>query len=117
MEDSLKKTDKIMNALIELGVPANLRGFMYIVHAEQLMMQNQAYMVGITKALYIDIAKAFGTSPCNVDRCIRTAIVDGWNVAPADVKAKIFGNSIRHGKECPTNAHFILMLYYYINMI
>lgn len=115
-EDSLKKADKIMNALIELGVPADLRGFMYIVYAEQLIMQNQAYMVGITKALYIDIAKTFATTPCSVERCIRTAIADGWKVAPADVKMKIFGNSIRQGKEYPTNAQFILMLYYYINL-
>lgn len=113
-EDSFTKADKIMNALLEIGVPANLRGFSYIVYAEQLIMENQAYMVGITKALYIDIAKAFATSPCCVEHCIRTAIADGWKVTPAEIKVKIFGNSIRQGKAHPTNAHFIMMLYYYI---
>ena len=113
-DDSLMKADKIMNALLEIGVPANLRGFSYIVYAEQLIMQNQAYMVGITKALYIDIAKAFATSPCSVESCIRTAIAHGWEVAPAETKMKIFGNSVKQGKGFPTNAHFIVMLYYYI---
>lgn len=110
-----KIADKVMHALLEIGVPANLRGFLYIVYAEQLIMENQTYMVGITKALYIDIAKAFDTSPCCVERCIRTAIADGWKVTPAEIKMKIFGNSIRQGKEYPTNAHFIIMLYYYIS--
>lgn len=108
------KADKIMTTLLELGIPSHLRGFMYLVYAEQLILQNQAYMIGITKSLYIDVAKAFSTSPCNVEHCIRTAIADGWKVVPADIKIKFFGNSIRQGKSCPTNAQFLAMLYYYI---
>ncbi len=114
MNTSLIKSDKIMNALLEIGIPANLRGFMYLVYAEQLILENQAYMIGITKALYLDIAKAFGTSPSGVERCIRTAIEHGWRVTPYDVKLKIFGNSII--KQYPTNAHFIIMLHYYIDL-
>ena len=105
---------EIMNALMEIGIPANLRGFPYIVYAEQLIFADQNYMHGITKALYIDIAKHFMTTPSNVERCIRTAIVIGWKVAKPETKEKIFHNTIRQGKEFPTNAHFITMLYYYI---
>ena len=116
MKDESMKADKIMNALIEIGVPAHLRGFAYIAYAEQLIMQNQAYMFGVTKSLYIDIAKAFATSPCNVEHCIRTAIADGWKVTPIETKTKIFGNSIRQEKAHPTNAHFLMMLHYYIDL-
>ena len=108
------KSDKIMNALLEIGIPANLRGFLYLVYAEQLILENEAYMIGITKALYLDIAKAFGTSPCGVERCIRTAIEHGWHLTPPEVKTKFFGNSIE--KQYPTNAQFIIMLHYYINL-
>lgn len=115
MQESIR-IDKITNALVEIGIPANLRGFTYIIKAEQLIAENQEYMIGITKALYIDIAKAFGTTPCSVERCIRTAISDGWKATPVDVKLKIFGNSMNTGKVHPTNAHFIVMLYYYISL-
>lgn len=116
VESNNTKADKIMDILLELGIPANIRGFMYIAYAEQLILQNQSYMVGITKALYIDIASAFATSPGGVERCIRTAIADGWKVAPDDVKKKFFGNSIRLGKKVPTNAQFLLVLYYYLTL-
>ena len=115
MEEPIK-ANKIMRTLIEVGIPPHLRGFSYIVYAEQLIMQNEMYMVGITKSLYIDIAKAFSTSPCNVEHGIRTAIADGWKVAPAEIKMKIFGNSVNTTKVRPTNAHFIMMLYYYMTL-
>ena len=112
----ITKGASIRNALLELGVPANIRGFMYIVYAEQLIQQNQEYMIGITKLLYRDIAKEFMTSPSAVERCIRTAIIDGWKVAPDEVKTKFFGNSIRQGKTVPTNGQFLVVLYHYINL-
>ena len=110
------KADKVMDALLELGIDAKNRGFMYIAYAEQLILQDRSYMGSITKALYIDIASAFATSPCGVERCIRTSIAGGWKVTPDDVKKKFFGNSIQLGKKVPTNAQFLLVLYYYITL-
>lgn len=104
----------IRNLLLEIGVPTNLRGFPYLVYAETLIVENQDYMVGITKALYIDIAKQFHTSADSVERCIRHAIRVGWVAIKPETKDRIFKNSLRSNRTIPSNGQFITMLYYYL---
>lgn len=73
---------KIENALLELGVTPNLKGFDYICRAVEIISTSKE-RTKIVDGLYADIAKEFGTTKTRVERGIRHAIskidVCAWN--------------------------------------
>lgn len=90
--------------LIHLRVRHRLSGFAYLKYAVTIAYLNpKYYMRYITKRLYPDIAKEFGTTTFRVERSIRHAIecMD----CDDETKIEIFGHPYR----C-TNTEFILGL-------
>lgn len=51
----------IHDILLSIGIPPNLLGYMYLVEAMQMILLNPLYLQSVTKGLYIDIAKKYGT--------------------------------------------------------
>lgn len=64
--------NKTINALIEMGMPANIKGFEYIVDAIE-MFSDDEIRHGKTTTLYILIAKKRNTVSSRVERAIRHA--------------------------------------------
>lgn len=64
--------NKAVNALIEMGMPANIKGFQYIAEAMELFEKDQAWRLKLT-ALYHKIAAINGDTPSRVERAIRHA--------------------------------------------
>ena len=64
--------NKAVNALIEMGMPANVKGFQYITDAMVLFEEDRAWRLKLT-ALYYKIAEMNGTTPSRVERAIRHA--------------------------------------------
>lgn len=64
--------NKAMNALLEMGMPANVKGFQYITDAMVLFEEDKAWRLKIT-ALYYKIAEMNGVTPSGVERAIRHA--------------------------------------------
>ena len=65
--------NKIINALIELGMPASVKGFDYIIDAITILNDvDWGYESKIT-ALYYKVAKKNNTTTARVERCIRHA--------------------------------------------
>lgn len=64
--------NKAINALIEMGMPADIRGFNYIVDAMCLFESDELRKGNIT-ALYAEIAKMNGTTASRVERATRHA--------------------------------------------
>lgn len=63
---------KVVNALIEMGMPADIKGFHYIVDA-MVLFENEDWRKYKTVALYQEIAKQNNTTASRVERCIRHA--------------------------------------------
>ena len=106
---------KISKALHELGMPANLNGYAYIISAIEMCSQDQKLVRAITKQLYPDIAKIHNVKPQNVERTIRHAIQVAFSRTDRGIMIDaVFGNSIRDNKGYPTNAQFIAMLTEYL---
>ena len=63
---------KVINALLEMGMPADINGFYYIVDAMILLEQEEWRKCKIT-ALYYKIAKDNKTTASRVERSIRHA--------------------------------------------
>lgn len=64
--------NKIVNVLLEMGMPADMKGFDYIVQYIMLLDDNEWKKCGTT-TLYYKIAKDNDVNPNVVERCIRYA--------------------------------------------
>lgn len=63
---------KIENVLMDMGIPVNIKGFMFIADAVEYINEHKN-IDGITKELYPEIAKKRNTTPSKVERAIRHA--------------------------------------------
>ena len=64
--------NKAVNALIEMGMPANIKGFRYIVGAMEMFEEDEMWREKTT-FLYYKLSKMYDTTPANVERAIRHA--------------------------------------------
>lgn len=65
--------NKAINALLELGIPANTKGFLYITDAMETIDKNKGLQYK-TYQLYEEIAKRYeGVTASKVERAIRHA--------------------------------------------
>ena len=108
------ETKRLHAILLNIGIPPNLLGYEYIVHAIALILINPEYMRHITKGLYIDIASRYFTTPSKVERAIRHCINVAWTQGNLSVIHQIFKNSVNPNKGIPTNSHFLAGIYYYL---
>lgn len=80
------------------------------------MLDNPEAMGSVTKILYPDVAKHFGTSASRVERAIRHAIEVAWDRGNVDILHEYFGHTIEPGRGKPTNSEFIAMLIDYLKL-
>ncbi|MDE6492606.1 MAG: sporulation initiation factor Spo0A C-terminal domain-containing protein [Lactobacillus sp.] len=64
--------NKAINALIEMGMPANIKGFRYIAEAMALFEEDEIWMMK-TCMLYYKLSAMYNTTPGAVERAIRHA--------------------------------------------
>lgn len=100
--------------LHQLGIGKAYSGYDYILYAIELIKQDEGVLTGITKILYIDIAKEFRTSDTCVERNIRKVIEVVWKKSETNktLILKIFGKKFKTTK--PSNKEFLELLYEYI---
>ena len=112
MEVVEKKSDDIKvyvtAMMLEMGMPAHLRGYHYLREAILLSRENMELVGSVTKLLYPEIAKKFQSTNVKVERAIRSIIEIGWERGNEKLFEEIFGYSRIHGKARPTNSEFIL---------
>ena len=64
--------NKAINALIEMGLPADIKGFHYIVDA-MCLLESTEWRNGKITALYAKLAEINDTTPSRTERAIRHA--------------------------------------------
>lgn len=64
--------NKAMNALLEMGMPANFKGFRYIAEAMELFEADEIWSMKISM-LYYKLSVMYNTTPGAVERSIRHA--------------------------------------------
>ncbi|MBD1222704.1 sporulation transcription factor Spo0A [Virgibacillus halodenitrificans] len=108
-----KKQDleaSITNIIHEIGVPAHIKGYMYLREAITMVYNDIELLGSITKVLYPDIAKKYNTTASRVERAIRHAIEVAWSRGNIDSISALFGYTISITKAKPTNSEFIAMV-------
>lgn len=101
---------EITSVLHEIGIPAHIKGYMYLRSAILETYVNTDFLGQITKVLYPEIARKYQTTSSRVERAIRHAIEVAWNRGNIDAIDDIFGYTINASKAKPTNSEFIAMI-------
>jgi two-component system response regulator (stage 0 sporulation protein A) len=101
---------EITEMLHEIGVPAHIKGYMYLREAIFDIYNDISLLGSITKKLYPLIASKFETTPSRVERAIRHSIEVAWQRASSSSIESIFSNTLNLEKTKPTNSEFIAMI-------
>ena len=101
---------EITSILHEIGIPAHIKGYLYLRTAILETYLNMDYLGQITKVLYPEIARRYMTTSSRVERAIRHAIEVAWNRGNIDAIDEIFAYTISASKAKPTNSEFIAMI-------
>ena len=94
----------------EIGVPAHIKGYQYVREAIVIAVQDMEVINAVTKVLYPEVAKRYGTTPSRVERAIRHAIEVAWDRGDLETLQSYFGYTVSLSKGKPTNSEFIAML-------
>lgn len=108
MTQEIEKKDLevlISNCLRNLGIISYLKGYNYLIEAIILTVSSPS-LTQTTKVIYKNIADKFNSNSSAIEKCIRTAIHNGWPHSNPETIKQLFGNSVASGKT-PTNACFI----------
>lgn len=100
----------ITNIIHEIGVPAHIKGYMYLREAITMVYNDIELLGSITKVLYPDIAKKYKTTSSRVERAIRHAIEVAWSRGNIESISNLFGHTVSMSKAKPTNSEFIAMV-------
>ncbi|WP_419881316.1 sporulation transcription factor Spo0A [Peribacillus sp. B-H-3] len=110
-ESKPRNLDASITSIIhEIGVPAHIKGYLYLREAISMVYNDIELLGSITKVLYPDIAKKYNTTASRVERAIRHAIEVAWSRGNIDSISSLFGYTVSMTKAKPTNSEFIAMV-------
>ena len=92
--------------IIELGIPPHIKGFLYIRDAILMLFEDEVKIHGVTKIMYPEIAKEYGTTGVRVERAIRHAIDLSWSRPGLNPVKEFFPYHDRK----PSNTEFLAFL-------
>ena len=101
---------EVTNIIHQLGVPAHIKGYLYLREAILMVIQEIELLGAVTKELYPLIAERYNTTASRVERAIRHAIEVAWSRGNVDMITNFFGYTIDLERGKPTNSEFIAMI-------
>ena len=106
-EVTMNKEQYVTRVMLDMGVPAHLKGYHYLRKAILLSEEDMEVVTSVTKLLYPEIARLYHTTDQKVERAIRNAIEVSWMRGNMDTIQELFGYSADSGKGRPTNSEYI----------
>jgi len=68
----------IEHLIRSLGIGATYHGYYYLKYGIELCLENEDYLLFVSRSLYPEIAKHFNTNCSNIERALRTVINVCW---------------------------------------
>lgn len=110
-EDSTVNSRELEQAIsgfmLELGIPAHLRGYQYLRSAVEMCVGDMELVGSVTKLLYPDLAKLHKTTDQKIERAIRNAIEVSWERGNGVLFEELFGYNNSEEYSRPTNSEYI----------
>lgn len=110
LEPNVNLELEISQYLHQFGIPANIKGYLYLRDAIQMVVEEVELLSGVTKILYPLIAEKHNTTPSRVERAIRHAIEVAWRRGNVEALNRLFGFSVDSDRGKPTNSEFIALV-------
>ena len=110
VKESLDIEAQVTKMIHQIGVPAHIKGYQYLRSAIMMVINEPSMINSVTKALYPDVAKQYGTTSSRVERAIRHAIEVAWDRGDVEVLNSFFGYTVQNSRGKPTNSEFIAMI-------
>ena len=109
-DEDLEIEMRVTNIIHQIGVPAHIKGYQYLREAIIITVEDMDVINAVTKVLYPEVAKRFGTTASRVERAIRHAIEVAWDRGDLETLQRFFGYTVSNTKGKPTNSEFIAMI-------
>lgn len=109
--------ENVTKVMLELGVPAHLRGYQYMRTAIAWCVEDMERVGSVTKLLYPELAKHYQTTSQKVERAIRNAVEVSWGRGNEELFDRLFGYSPADGNGRPTNSEYIGVIADYIQLM
>ena len=106
-KDDKKIEQMVSNMMLDIGVPAHLKGYRYVRTAVLMAEEDMKVVGSVTKLLYPEIAKRYNTTDGKVERAIRNAIEISWERGNKKTFEGLFGYCCENGNARPTNSEYI----------
>ena len=100
----------IANTLHDVGIPANIKGYSYLMDALELTIANPEVAFSMTQSIYVPIARQHGVQPEQVSRAIKRAIDIAWDRGDLDTLQSYFGYTVSNTRGMPTNGEFVAII-------
>ena len=111
------KVEQIISGLmLELGIPAHLKGYQYLRTAIIMCVEDMELIGSVTKLLYPDLAKRYMTTDQKIERAIRNAIEVSWERGNSELFTELFGYGNGTGHNRPTNSEYIASVADYVRL-
>ena len=112
---SVKVKDRILDRFVavvlrSLHIPGTINGLAYLAYAVSETVKDPQRTALITKDLYREVARAYGTTASCVERAMRWAIGISWKTARNELDQMAGYHLIKR----PTNREFIDFVAFYI---
>ena len=78
LKSTVEMERSVSELMLELGIPAHLRGYYYLREAVLLSASDMELVGSVTKLLYPVVARRYRTTLQRVERAIRNAIDVSW---------------------------------------
>jgi len=102
--------ETIRKIFLEMGIPANLKGFGYLCAGVYYTVNEPSIMNSVTKRLYPAIAEKYKTTTSKVERAIRHAIDVAWNKRRTNKINSMLGVQAFSDSEKPTSSELIAIV-------
>lgn len=106
------ETIEIERLIRTLGIGATYRGYRYLSSGIALCLQDENYLLSVSKLLYPQIARMYCTTSSSVERDLRTVIKVCWERGNKEYLEKMAMHTL---DSRPTSGEFIDILVAYIN--
>ncbi len=106
----LKIERRIVDILLNIGITANLHGYIFLKESIKLALETPAFMCSISKTIYPKVSLKFGSSTSQIERSIRRAIEVSYNKDKITHLNDIFDLPAFGKYEQPTTTEFLALI-------
>ncbi len=96
--------------LLRMQMPTNVSGFVYLMDAVELVLQDPSLQHDLVRGLYADVGALHREPYTNIERCIRTAVEKAFECGDVNYIYEHFGEKVRARTGKTQNGDFIEIL-------